>query len=402
MPEFGFNSVGSVLIEDGAASRLGEILKARFELENIMLVTDKCLVELGLVEPVVKSLEAAGIPVTVFDEVEADPSEATVKKAALKAKSFRVDGVIGFGGGSPMDVAKLVAVLGYTYTEPKTGFFGGGRDDIRRKEARLEDIYGVDNVTTERLPLIQIPTTAGTGSEVTSVSIITTGENTKMGVVSSRIMADLAVLDATLTCGLPAHITAATGIDAMVHAIEAYTTAIKKNPMSDALAKEALQLLGGNIVEACKNGSNVDARRAMLTGAMMAGVSFANAPVGAVHALAYPLGGQFHIPHGLSNSLVLPHVLKFNTPKADHLYAELADVVGLTGVTNMQKTIEFIKWLDDIAEAVGIERRLRDVRIPESAIEGLAEDAMKQTRLLVNNPREVTLCDARAIYEAAW
>ncbi|MCK0069731.1 iron-containing alcohol dehydrogenase [Kordiimonas laminariae] len=383
MPEFGFNSVGSVLIEDGAASRLGEILKARFELENIMLVTDKCLVDLGLVEPVVKSLETAGIPVIVFDEVEADPSEATVKKAALKAKSFGVDGVIGFGGGSPMDVAKLVSVL-------------------VKGEQELSEMYGVDQVRVCKVPLIQIPTTAGTGSEVTSVSIITTGENTKMGVVSSRIMADLAVLDATLTCGLPAHITAATGIDAMVHAIEAYTTAIKKNPMSDALAKEALQLLGGNIVEACKNGNNVDARRAMLTGAMMAGVSFANAPVGAVHALAYPLGGQFHIPHGLSNSLVLPHVLKFNTPKADHLYAELADVVGLAGVTNMQKTIEFIKWLDDIAEAVGIERRLRDVRIPESAIEGLAEDAMKQTRLLVNNPREVTLSDARAIYEAAW
>ncbi len=418
MSEFGFNSVGSVLIEDGASGRLGEILKDKFSFENVMLVTDKCLVELGLVAPVVQSLEDAGIPVVVFDQVEADPSEETVKKAVVTAKSYRVEGVIGFGGGSPMDVAKLVSVLGYiapdgrasTYFDKFLAIWGhtyGGKAwtknrDVGKKDPSLKDIYGVDNITTERLPLIQIPTTAGTGSEVTPVSIVTTGANTKMGVVSSRILADLAVLDATLTLGLPAHITAATGIDAMVHAIEAFTSAIKKNPMSDALAKEALKLIGENIVTACKDGSNIDARRAMLTGAMMAGVSFANSPVGAVHALAYPLGGQFHIPHGLSNSLVLPHVLKFNAPKAEHLYAELADVMKLPGATNAEKTANFIKWLEDIADTVGIERRLRDMKIKESDLAGLADDAMLQTRLLVNNPREVTLDDARAIYGAAW
>lgn len=383
MSDFIFNSVGSVLVEDGAASRLGPILKDRFSASKVMLITDPGLMQLGLVDPAVASLEDAGAAVTVFSEVEADPSEATVLRAAQLAKFLGAELIVGFGGGSSMDVAKLVAVLATA-------------------EQDLKDMFGVDQVTASRKPLVQVPTTAGTGSEVTAVSIVTTGENSKMGVVSSNIMADLAVLDATLTTGLPPHITAATGIDAMVHAIEAFTSVIKKNPMSDALAKQALVLLGGNIITACKDGSDLDARRAMITGAMLAGASFANAPVGAVHALAYPLGGRFHIPHGLSNSLVLPHVLKFNAPNAEGLYGELAETVGLSGSSDSSKTSAFINWLEEIADEVGIEKRLRDVSISHNDLPVLAEDAMLQTRLLVNNPREVTQADALEIYEAAW
>jgi len=391
---FSFNSVQSILVEDGAAARLGEIVKERFNPDNVMLVTDKCLVELGLVAPVVASLEASGIAVAIFDDVEADPSEETVSKAALFAKSYRVTMVIGFGGGSSMDVAKLVAFLGYT--SDKKG------PAANAKRQYLSDMYGVDKITDDRLPLVQVPTTSGTGSEVTAVSVVTTGETTKKGVASSKLLADLAVLDATLTVGLPKHITAATGIDAMVHAIEAYTTKLKKNPVSDAMAKQALTLLGGNLLTACNDGSNLDARRAMLTGAMLAGASFANAPVAGVHALAYPLGGHFHIPHGHSNALVLPHVLKFNAPYAEKLYAELADHMGLGGVTDAAKTEAFIAWLEGLADAVGIETRLRDMGIKESDLAVLADDAMLQGRLLVNNPRELTRDDALAIYEAAW
>jgi len=380
---FSFNSVGSVLVEDGAASRMGQILAEQYSPKHVLLVTDKGLVGLGLVAPVLASLENAGISVTVFDAVEADPSEATVLKAAETAKMSKASLIVGFGGGSSMDVAKLVAVLA-------TG------------QQALADMYGVGQVFCNRLPLVQVPTTAGTGSEVTAVSIITTGENTKMGVVSQKIMADMAVLDATLTVGLPAHITAATGIDAMVHAIEAYTSAIKKNPVSDAMAQQALTLLGSNIVTACKDGDNLDARRAMLTGAMLAGASFANAPVGAVHALAYPLGGRFHIPHGLSNALVLPHVLRFNAPSANILYAELADVMRLDGEDVDEKTQAFIAWLESVADEVGIEKRLRDVGVSHNDLPMLAEDVMLQTRLLVNNPREVSQEDALKIYEAAW
>lgn len=398
MTEFSFNSVGAVLVEDGAASRLGAIISERFAPENMLLITDPGLMQLGLVDDALASLEAAGVSVSVFSDVEADPSEATVNKAALIAKSKQCDLVLGFGGGSSMDVAKLVAVLGYTQSHNENSFL---KTYKAFEPQALSEIYGVDQVKGPRLPLVQVPTTAGTGSEVTAVSIVTTGENTKMGVVSNKIMADLAVLDAKLTLGLPKHITAATGIDAMVHAIEAYTSAHKKNPVSDALARQALKLLGDNIVSACSDGGDLDARRAMLTGAMMAGASFANAPVAAVHALAYPLGGRFHIPHGLSNSLVLPHVLRFNAPAARSLYAELSDLMQLGGASDEAKTDAFIDWLEGIAEAVGIERRLSDLRISHNDLPMLADDAMLQTRLLVNNPREVTREDALKIYEAA-
>jgi len=383
LSDFIFNSVGSVLVEDGAASRLGEIIKAQFTASTAMVITDPGLMKLGLVESALESLKNAGFQVLVYSDVEADPSEATVLKASREAVVGGAEIIIGFGGGSSMDVAKLVSALA-------TGKQG------------LTALFGVDQVQSKGLPLVQVPTTAGTGSEVTAVSIVTTGENSKMGVVSRHIMADLAVLDAELTLGLPPHITAATGIDAMVHAIEAFTSAIKKNPMSDALAKQALVMLGKNIVVACQDGQNVEARRAMLSGAMMAGASFANAPVGAVHALAYPLGGRFHIPHGLSNSLVLPHVLKFNAPEAEGLYAELADTMGLGGTSKTAKTEAFINWLEEIADTVGIEKRLRDVQVSHNDLPMLAADAMLQTRLLVNNPREVTEADALKIYEAAW
>ncbi|MCJ9429099.1 iron-containing alcohol dehydrogenase [Kordiimonas marina] len=375
---FNFHSVASVLVEDGVASHLGVVLKARFGAKRPFIVTDEGLVRLGMVAAVTDGLADAGLAHAVYDGVQADPSEAVVRDALAAAKVHEADLIIGFGGGSSMDVAKLVAVL------------MTGKQD-------LSDIYGVDQIEGGRLALVQVPTTAGTGSEVTPIAIVTTGETTKMGVVDGVMLADLAVLDATLTAGLPKHITAATGIDAMVHAIEAYTSKIKKNPISDGLARQALLMLGQNIVTACEDGSNMEARRNMLIGAMLAGQAFANAPVAAVHALAYPLGGHYHIPHGLSNALVLPHVLRFNEPQAGRLYGELAGLVGLDATSDA-----FIGWLDGIADTVGIERRLRDMGISHNALPMLAEDAMLQQRLLVNNPREVTLEDARAIYEAAW
>ncbi|KZY10800.1 alcohol dehydrogenase, partial [Alcanivorax sp. HI0035] len=254
-----------------------------------------------------------------------------------------------------------------------------------------------------RLPLIQVPTTAGTGSEVTPVAIVTTGATTKAGVVAPSLLPDLAVLDATLTLGLPAHVTAATGVDAMVHAIEAYTSAHKKNPYSDMLAREALRLLGGNLVTAVKEGDNLAAREACLLGAMMAGQAFANAPVAAVHALAYPLGGHFHIPHGLSNSLVLPEVLKFNATVAAPLYAELAPILSDRPFTDANDGAQaLIAALEALIDAVGLPVRLRDAGVTEESLETLASDAMLQQRLLVNNPRDVSEADALAIYKAVY
>jgi alcohol dehydrogenase len=188
----------------------------------------------------------------------------------------------------------------------------------------------------------------------------------------------------------------------MVHAIEAYTTRHKKNPISDMLARQALKLLWNNIDQACSNGSNLAARQAMLVGAMMAGQSFANAPCAAVHALAYPIGGIFHVPHGLSNSLVLPPVLRFNAPAAAELYAELAEIIAPEAMGSAEaRSNALITAMEDLAERTGIETRLTQVGVTESDLDRLAADAMLQTRLLGNNPREVSLADARAIYAAA-
>lgn len=380
---FTFDSVSSILVEDASAAKLGAILSDRYAATKTLVVTDRGIMKLGLADAAINSLNKCGFEALVFDDVAADPAESIILDSAKVAIEQNIGLVVGFGGGSSMDVAKLVAILA-------------------KGEQALPDMYGVGKVRSSRLPLVLVPTTAGTGSEVTPISVVTTGAHTKMGVSDRALFADLAVIDATLTTGLPRHVTAATGIDAMVHAIEAYTSRIKKNLISDTLAKRALVMLGGNIVEACENPGDIEARRGMLTGAMLAGQAFANAPVGAVHALAYPLGGRFHIPHGHSNSLILPHVLRFNVPTASALYAELAQAVGLSGASEAQLTDAFIKWLEDLTEATGIERRLRDMNISQSDLEMLATDAMDQSRLLINNPVDVSQPDAFKIYQEAW
>ncbi|WP_237044047.1 iron-containing alcohol dehydrogenase [Aquipseudomonas alcaligenes] len=384
MQPFSFATTAQILCESGAATRLAELCRERGA-RRVMLVTDPGITRFGLLDGVLPGFASAGLAVEVFDQVIADPPEAIVLNAVERAGANLV---VGFGGGSSMDVAKLVALLAHPGCQQA-----------------LQDIYGVGNAKGQRLPLIQVPTTAGTGSEVTPISIVTTGETTKMGVVSPLLLPDLALLDAELTLGLPPAVTAATGIDAMVHAIEAYTSKIKKNPLSDLLAREALRLLAANLDEAVHNGHNREARQAMLLGACLAGQAFANAPVAAVHALAYPLGGHFHIPHGLSNALVLPHVLRFNAPAAMPLYAELTPLLlgeRFRESSAKQRCAKFINELAALNERCGLPSRLRDAGVPEAMLPTLARDAMLQQRLLVNNPREISEADALAIYQAAY
>ncbi len=385
MNDFSFSSVPHLSCGAGSSRQTGALVKQHFPaVKKALVVTDTGFLRTGLIAPITASLEAAGVQCTLWSDVVADPPEAVVLKAAADARTATVDLVIGLGGGSSMDVAKLIAVLA-AGAQPLSG------------------MYGIGNVQGPRLPLLQIPTTAGTGSEVTPISIVTTGETTKMGVVSPKLYADLVILDAELTVGLPPKVTAATGIDAMVHAIEAYTSRLKKNPLSDMLALQALRLLSGNLLTACEDGGNLEARQNMLLGAMLAGQAFSNAPVAAVHALAYPIGGIFHVPHGLSNALVLPHVLRYNVSHAAHLYAEMAAIVApdATGSTEA-RSHALITAMEAMAQRVGIETRLRDVGIGEQDIDRLADDAMLQTRLLTNNPRELSRADAHAIYTAAW
>lgn len=383
---FTFNTTPQIVFENGIAGRIGGLLARKLG-KSVLFVTDPGLRALGLCDPAIASLEAEGVTVSVFDKVEADPPLKTLMAAVEAGRSANATGVVGFGGGSSLDVAKLAALL-----------VGSGED--------LDQAWGVGNAKGPRLPLALVPTTSGTGSEVTPVSIITVGEEEKRGVSSPVILPDVAVLDPELTLGLPPAITAATGIDAMVHAIEAYASkSANNNPLSRALARQALQLLGANIETAVNDGKDIAARGAMLLGSMLAGQAFANSPVAAVHALAYPIGGTFHVPHGLSNALVLPHVLRFNAPQAAHLYAEIAADAfpHLAAEEGTQgRCAAFIEALADLSARVGLQPRLRDVGIGEEHLAKMAADAMKQTRLLVNNPRDVAETDALAIYRAAW
>ena len=385
MTNFLYSAVSDVLVGPDTSSQLGD-LAAAMGIKRALIVTDPGIIKFGLLDAAVTNLKANNIELSIYSDVIADPPESVVMDAVSSAQAFGCDGVIGFGGGSSMDVAKLLAVL-------------------IKGEQQLAEIYGVDQISGGRLPLIQVPTTAGTGSEATMVSIITTGETTKAGVVSRTLLADKIILDAKLTLGLPAAVTAATGIDAMVHAIEAYTSVRLKNPLSDMLAREALRLMADNISTAVKQGDNLQAREAMLLGAMLAGQAFANAPVAAVHALAYPLGGNYHIPHGLSNSLVLPHVLRFNAPAAAELYAELAPII-LPGRTLPSDALEVSELLAQhflqLAADLGLQTRLSQMNIAEPDLPKLAEEAMLQQRLLMNNPRELSLNDALSIYQQAF
>jgi alcohol dehydrogenase class IV len=382
---FSFNTSQRIVFEAGSASKIDH--HAAFCLgPRPFLVTDPGIVSLGLQQSCETALSDAGHSVGRFSEVVADPPRELVDRAIGQAVAHKASSIIGIGGGSSLDVAKLVAL-------------------VARSGENLDGAWGINNALGPRLPLVLIPTTAGTGSEVTPISIITVDEEEKRGVVSPLLLPDLAILDPLLTLGLPAHVTAATGIDAMVHAIEAYASkSANNNPVSRTLAVEALRLLGANIETAVFSPQDEDARGAMLLGSMLAGMAFANSPVAAVHALAYPIGGTFHVPHGLSNALVLPHVLRFNNAVAADTYAEIAPAAfpDLANISNLQLRAEtFTQRLAELSEKLGLQTRHRDVGIAEADISKMASDSMKQTRLLVNNPREMSEEDAYEIYRAA-
>ncbi len=385
MSPFKFNTTPSIVFGADTLQQLGTLALEQLG-KRIALITDVGLVKTGLVAKAVASLETQGIACVVIDGVQADPVEHIILDSVEKARQFGAVAVIGMGGGSSLDVAKLVAVL-------------------LRGDQALDELYGINQVRGSRLPLLLIPTTAGTGSEVTPISIITTGTHEKKGVVSPRLLPDIALLDPVLTLGLPPHVTAATGVDAMVHAIESYTSInANNNPVSKGLAIQALQLLSANIRTAVKEPGNIEARSGMLLGSMLAGQAFANSPVAAVHALAYPLGGHYGIPHGLSNALMLPQVLRFNASVCAEAYAELAPYIvpELKQGTAESLCKQVIAAIETLIIDIGLPNRLKDMDIPEGACPDLASDAMKQARLLVNNPREVTLDTALRMYQDTW
>jgi alcohol dehydrogenase class IV len=379
MTSYSFSTVPHVRVGPGLARSLGDECE-KLGVRHPLIVTDNGLVTLGLIAPIAQAIANQCDSVTLFDGVSADPSESVVEAAYAVARDNHVDGVIAVGGGSSMDVAKVVSVLMVC-------------------DRSLAEMYGVDQVPPGRLPLFLVPTTAGTGSEVTPVAVITTGATTKAGISSSVLLPDIAILDAALTLGLPPSATAMTGIDAMVHAIEAYTSKLRKNPISDMLSLRALRLLSHNINTVLTQPTNLAAREAMLLGSMFAGQAFANAPVAAVHALAYPLGGHYHIPHGLSNSLMLPAVLAFNAPAVERDYGELATVLPGNVAPS---ALGLMGWCDELIAGSGLPATLEAAGVAADDLPMLAADAMLQQRLLVNNPVEVTEASALTLYEKAW
>ena len=381
MDAFTFHPGPKLLSGEGSAARLVEVLPDG----PCLFVTDRDVVAFGLTDACRSALEAGGREIVLFDAVEADPSKDTLLAAVDLGRRHDVTHVVGFGGGSPMDVAKLAAYL-----------IGSGDD--------LDSIWGVGLAKGQHLPLALVPTTAGTGSEATPVAVITCEGGEKRGVNSPALIADWAALDASLTLGMPRALTAATGIDAIVHSVESFTSARLKNPISDMYAREALKLLSANLITACTEPNSIAARSAMLLGAHLAGLAFSNAPVAGVHALAYPLGGIHHLPHGLSNALMLRVVLQHNAEAAREHYAELAEILApdCAGQGSQAKCATLIDRLDRMVVESGLAPRLRDHGVPSDDIPMLAREAMKQQRLLVNNPCPIDETDARRLYEAAW
>ena len=294
------------------------------------------------------------------------------------------DVIIGFGGGSPLDIAKAVAVMA-THEGPLTQYFG------------------VDLVPGPGLPTVLVPTTAGTGSEVTPIAILSDeGEKLKKGIVSPYLFPSVALLDPELTVGLPPEVTAATGMDALIHAMEAYTS-VNATSMTDLLALEAMELLYHNIRTAYAQGTHLKARAHMMEGSLLAGMAFANAGVTAVHAFAYPIGPEFHIPHGVANTLMLPHVMRFNMLGNVLKFGDMAEVFGFSteGLDDMSAASLTIEAIERLSKDLRVPRRLSDFGVMEKDIPRLAQGVMKVTRLLANNPRTLRLKDAEEIYREA-
>jgi len=378
-----FRTTPRIVMGPGAIGQIAQEVLG-LKAEKVLIVTDKGLIDAGLVKLAQESLEKAQIKYAIFDAVESDPRYEISADCVDMIKSEKADVLIGFGGGSPIDIAKISAIMA-------------------RNEGPLAEYFGIDLIPKRGLPTIMVPTTAGTASEVTPIAILSDeGAKLKRGIVSPYLFPSVALLDPELTLGLPPHITASTGMDALIHAIEAYTS-INATGLTDTLALRAVELLYNNIRTAYANGSNLEARSSMMEGSLTAGLSFSNAGVTAVHAFAYPIGAEFHIPHGVANTLMLTHVMRFNLIGNVPKFAELAWAFGLPteGLDNLRVAEMFVESIERLAEDLRVPKHLTEFGIKEKDIPGLAEGVMQVTRLLGNNPRVITLEDAVKIYKDA-
>jgi len=369
--------VGAVSTLADEANKLGA--------KRALIVTDPGVYKSGLVEPVMEQLSKAKLSVEVFSEAEPEPTLPKLNTAAKELWKGNYDLLVGVGGGSSMDTAKGFSVL--------LAHGGDGQDYV-----------GVNKVPGPGIPTFMIPTTAGTGSEVTDIAIFSDPEKErKLGMVSPYLLSRLALVDPTFTYGCPTGVTAASGIDALVHAIECYTS-INANNFTDALALEAMRLIVSSLRTAVHNGSDEEARNRMSEGALIAGVAFGNAGVAAVHALAMILGERFHVSHGVANGLLLSYVMECNLPTSLPKYAVIAQMLGeeTEGCSLREAAERGVEAVKVLTTDIGIPLHLRDLGVPKEALEGMAVATMDVTRLLVRNPKKLTLDDVRGIWQNAW
>ena len=390
----------------GSTAELGDELESR-DVERLLVVTDEQLREQGIVADALESVPET-VEVTVFDGVEPDPS-VDVYEAALEAVAeSEPDGVVGVGGGSSLDVAKVTGALAES-----------DRDVL---EYVAPPVGGGEPVPDSDTPVFAVPTTAGTGSESSPAAVVSLPDRElKVGISSRHIYPDLAVVDPLLTVSLPPSITASSGMDALTHAIEAYTTRrfdTKAAPdraderadyggrtrLTDLYAEKAIDLIGGSLRRAVNNGSDVEARRDMALGSLLAGIAFTNAGLGATHAMAYPVAGENHTPHGVTVATLLPSVMRYNASTAFDRYARIAELLGerVTDVSDREAADRAATAVEALCEDVGIPSGLAELGVEEDDIPRLAEKTEEIQRLLVGNPRRVTTEDLETIFENAY
>jgi alcohol dehydrogenase len=354
---------------------------ARLGGKKVLVVTDPGLVKSGIVERLENILAGAKLKFSRFDQVPPDPPYEVASQAAEVALAENAQVIIGIGGGSALDIAKVASVLA-------------------SNKQPVADMFGIDRIAKPGLKTILVPTTAGTGSEATPIAILSDHhEKLKKGIVSPHLFPAAAVLDPELTLGLPQAVTAATGMDALIHAVEAFTSRNATN-MTDMLALEAMELCFHNLRTAYADGGNLEARSAMMEGSLLAGMAFANAGVTAVHAFAYPIGAEYHIPHGVANSIMLAAVMEFNLLGNLPKFAAMAEVFGedVDGMSRRDAAAVAVDAMRSLADDLGVPTSLSQFGVKEADIPGLAQGVMKVTRLLANNPRQLNLADAEAIY----
>lgn len=367
----------------GAVQKLDKEIK-KFDAKKVLIITDSGVSKTGIPEKVKKPLLESGIEVGVFDKVEPEPSIENFEECLELAKSGNYDMVIGVGGGSSMDMSKAVSVM-------------------MKNRGKVQDYFGVNLVKNPGIPKIAIPSTSGTGSEVTGIFILKDRQKElKIGVVSPFNLPDTAIVDPELTINLSPKVTAATGMDALTHGIEAYT-ALNASITTDIYAEKAIKLIAANLRMAVSNGNDLSARYNMAIGSLFAGIAFANASCTAVHALSFPLGGKYNIPHGVANTLMLPYVMEYNLVGNLTKFAAIAEFMGenINGLSLRQAAQRSVEAVKVLAADIGVPQRLSEVNIPKTAIEQLADGAYSCTRLLVVNPRKIELEDIKQIYEKA-